>query len=668
MAPDDDEERRLRSVALQNASAILIARQRAERELAAERERLRITLASIGDAVISTDAEGRVTYLNGVAEALTGWTQAEAVGRPLPDVFHILNENTREPAENPALRALREGVVVGLANHTVLIARDGVEWPIDDSAAPMLEESGAPVGVVLVFRDVTERRRDEEIRARLAAIVESSQDAIISKTLDGVIRTWNAGAERLFGYRAEEAVGRSITLIIPRERLDEEREILARLSRGEPVEHFETVRMAKDGRRLDISLTVSPIRDAEGRIIGASKVARDVTGRKQVEEALREADRRKDEFLALLAHELRNPLAPLRNGLQVMRLAADNPGLVAKTRDMMDRQLFHMVRLIDDLLDVSRISRNKMELRRSRVLLADVVSSAVETARPALEEAGQELTVALPPEPVQLDADLTRLAQVFGNLLNNSAKYTGRGGHIWLTATLDGDQVIVAVRDNGIGIPASALPNIFDIFSQVDRSIERSTGGLGIGLALVKGLVEMHGGTVEAASPGPGKGSTFTVSLPVLKDRAEPSPGTPAEERPDSSGAKRRILVVDDNEDSAASMAMMLQLLGNDVRMAQDGIEAVEVAEQFRPQVVLMDIGMPRLNGYEATRRIREQPWGRGMTVIALTGWGQDGDRAKSREAGCDGHLVKPIDLPDLEKLLTDLQSSDPSAAARRRD
>jgi PAS domain S-box-containing protein len=559
-------------------------------------------------------------------------------------------------------------VVVGLANHTVLIARDGSERPIDDRAAPMLEESGAPVGVVLVFRDVTERRRDEEVRARLAAIVESSQDAIISKTLDGVIRTWNAGAERLFGYRAEEAIGQSITLIIPRERLDEEREILARLSRGEPLEHFETVRMAKDGRRLDVSLTVSPIRDAEGRIIGASKVARDVTGRKQVEEALREADRRKDEFLALLAHELRNPLAPLRNGLQVMRLAADNPGLVAQTRDMMDRQLFHMVRLIDDLLDVSRISRNKMELRRSRVLLADVVSSAVETARPALEEAGQELTIALPSEPVQLDADLTRLAQVFGNLLNNSAKYTERGGHIGLTATLDGDQVIVAVQDNGIGIPPSALPNIFDIFSQVDRSIERSTGGLGIGLALVKGLVEMHGGTVEAASLGQGKGSTFTVRLPVLKGRAEPSPGTPDEERPDSSGAKRRILVVDDNEDSAASMAMMLQLLGNDVRIAQDGIEAVEMAEQFRPQVVLMDIGMPRLNGYEATRRIREQPWGRGMTVIALTGWGQDGDRAKSREAGCDGHLVKPIDLPDLEKLLTDLQSSDPSAAAQRRD
>ena len=781
----DDEELRLRSVALQNANAIRLASQRIERELAAERERLRITLSSIGDGVISTDAEGRVTYLNGVAEALTGWAQAEAVGRPLPELFHIVNEQTRQPAENPALKALREGVIVGLANHTVLIARDGTERPIDDSAAPMLDESGAPVGVVLVFRDVTERRRAEEAQARLASIIESSQDAILTKTLDGIIRTWNAGAERIFQYTAEETVGRSITLIIPPDRLDEEREILARLARGERIEHYETIRRAKDGRRLHISLTISPLRDAEGRIIGASKIARDVTERRQAEEALRaseqrlrtlnahapvgifltdqdgncllvnqcwceisglspeeaqgqgwvsaihpddkervfqewnaaveagqlfsseyrfrtpqgkvtwvqgnaigirdaagqvseymgtlmditerretvealrEADRRKDEFLAILAHELRNPLAPLRNGLQVMRLAPDDLQVISKARDMMDRQLSHMVRLIDDLLDVSRISRNKMELRRSRVPLADVISNAVETVRPALDAAGHELTVSLPPEQILLDADLTRLAQVFSNLLNNSAKYTERGGRIWLTAAREGGQVSVSVRDTGIGIPAADLPNIFGMFSQVDRSIERSTGGLGIGLALVKGLVEMHSGTVEAASPGQGQGSTFTVRLPVLRDQAESPAAAPADgEQPDSTGSKRRILVVDDNRDSAASMAMMLELLGNEVCIAYNGDAAIKLADQFRPQVVLMDVGMPKLNGYEVTRRIREQPWGRDMAIIAVTGWGHEVDRARSKEAGCDGHLVKPVHLPDLEKLLVGLQGS----------
>jgi PAS domain S-box-containing protein len=782
MASDDEaEEQRLRSVALHNANAILAARQRAEGELAAERERLRITLASIGDAVISTDAEGRVQYLNAVAEALTGWSQAEAAGRPLAEVFQIVNELTRQPAPNPALQALREGMVAGLANHTVLIARDGTERPIADSAAPMLDRSGVPVGVVLVFRDATEARRADEAKARLAAIVESSQDAIISKTIEGVIRTWNAGAEKIFGYTAAEAVGQPITIIIPPELLDEEAVILGKIARGERIEHYETTRVAKDGRKLHISLTVSPLRDAEGRVIGASKVARDMTARKEAEEALgaselrfrtlaahapvgifttgpdgnhtfvnacwcglaglspaaalgqgwaralhpedrerilreweaavgaggpfaaeyrfrtpqgkvtwlqgqavglggdagqvagfigtltditerkqavealQEADRRKDEFLALLAHELRNPLAPLRNGLQLMRLASGDADAIAKTREMMDRQLSHMVRLVDDLLDVSRIGRGKMELRRARVLLAEVVNRAVETARPALEANGLLLTVALPPEPILLDADLTRLAQVLGNLLGNSAKYTGRGGSVRLAAALEGEQVRVTVEDTGIGIPAAALPNVFDMFSQVEPSFERSAGGLGLGLALVKTLVEMHGGTVEAASPGRGQGSTFTVRLPVLKDRAEPLPEEAAEEVP-AAGSKRRILVVDDNSDAAVSMAMMLELLGNEVRTAGDGIEAVEAAGEFRPQVILMDMGMPTLDGYEATRRIREQPWGREMTIIALTGWGQQSDRVKSVKAGCNGHLVKPITWSDLEQLLADLQ------------
>jgi PAS domain S-box-containing protein len=615
-----------------------------------ERERYRVTLSSIGDAVIATDAGGRVSFMNGVAEALTGWPQAEATGRPLPDAFRIVHERTREPADNPALRALREGAVVGLANHTVLIARDGTERPIDDSAAPM-REGGEQVGAVLVFRDVTERKRAEENLARLAAIVESSDDAIVSKSLDGTIRSWNAGAERLFGYTAEEAIGRPITLVIPPERHEEEPRILERLGRGERVDHFETVRLTKDGRRIDVSLTISPILDSDGRVIGASKVARDVTERKRAEDALREADRKKDEFIALLAHELRNPLAPLRNGLQVIRMSGDRAARERSQR-MMERQLSHMVRMIDDLLDVSRINRNKMELRRARVALADAVSSAVETAGPAVEEGGHELTVSLPGAPVYLDADLTRLSQVFGNLLTNSAKYTPRGGRIWLSAERRGGEVVVSVRDTGIGIPERSLPTVFDMFSQVDRAIERATGGLGIGLALVRGLVEMHGGTVAAASEG--EGSTFTVTLPVAADRAGPEGHAP--EAGKEARAGRRVLVVDDNRDGAESMAEMLRLLGDEVRTAHDGEEAVTEAERFRPGVVLMDVGMPRLNGLDATRRIREQPWGKGITIVALTGWGQEGDRGRSREAGCDGHLVKPVDLSDLEQLLGELQ------------
>jgi PAS domain S-box-containing protein len=494
-----------------------------------------------------------------------------------------------------------------------------------------------------------ERDRALELRSRLAAIVESSDDAIVSKTLDGVIQSWNAGAERVFGYTAAEAVGRPITLIIPPERYEEERMILSRLRRGERIDHYETVRVAKDGRRLDISLTVSPVRDASGRITGASKVARDVTDRRRAEAALKEADRRKDEFLALLAHELRNPLAPLRSGLQILRLAEHDPAARARAREMMDRQLGHMVRLVDDLLDVSRITRGKMELRRARVRLADVIGSAVETARPLIDAAGHSLEVSLPEAAAVLDADLTRLAQVFANLLTNSAKYTPPGGRIRLTAAVRDGEAVVTVRDTGIGIPAEALPRIFDMFSQVDRSIERASGGLGIGLALVKGLVEMHGGTVAADSPGPGRGSTFTVRLPT----AGPLPAGPPQPAENAArDARRRVLVVDDNRDGAESLAEMLRLLGNEVFTAHDGLEAVEAAGQLRPDLVLMDVGMPRLNGLDATRRIREQPWGRAMTVIALTGWGQEADRALSREAGCDGHLVKPVGLAELQQLL----------------
>jgi PAS domain S-box-containing protein len=550
--------------------------------------------------------------------------------------------------------ALRDGT--DYVEREIVVERpDGTQRTALAHASPIRDADGRLLGAVNVLVDITERKRaEEELRAgdeRYRAIIESSDDAIISKTLDGVIRSWNGGAERLFGYTAEEAVGKPITLIIPPERHDEERDILARLRRGERVDHFETVRVAKDGRRLDISLTVSPVRDGAGRVVGASKVARDITDRKRVDAALREADRRKDEFLALLAHELRNPLAPIRNGLQILRLAERDPEARARAREMMDRQLTHMVRIVDDLLDVSRITRGKMELRRARVRLADVIGSAVETARPVIDAAGHTLEVSLPERAAVVDGDLTRLAQVFSNLLTNSAKYTPRGGRIRLAAEARGGELVVKVRDTGLGIPADALPRIFDMFSQVDRSIEKSSGGLGIGLALVKGLVEMHGGTVTADSPGPGQGSTFTVRLPAAADR--PAAAAPPADEHARGGPGRRVLVVDDNRDGAESLALMLRLLGNEVYTAHDGLEGLEAAGRLRPDVVLMDVGMPRLNGLDATRRLREQPWGRAMTVIALTGWGQECDRALSREAGCDGHLVKPVDLAALDALLT---------------
>lgn len=299
-----------------------------------------------------------------------------------------------------------------------------------------------------------------------------------------------------------------------------------------------------------------------------------------------------------------------------------------------------------------------MDLRLERVLLSDIITSAVETARPAIEAGGHELIIALPNEPIYLEADLTRISQVFSNLLTNSAKYTEHGGHIRLTVERLEREVIVSASDDGIGIPPEALATIFDMFSQVDRRIERTTGGLGIGLALVKGLVEMHGGSVQAMSQGSGKGSTLTVRLPAEEISLERQSDTPVEEQISHHRTKRRILVVDDNRDSAESLSMMLELLGNEVSTAHNGLEAIDAAEHFRPEVILMDVGMPRLNGLDATRRIREQPWGKEMFVIALTGWGQDSDKKRSQEAGCNGHLVKPVGMPDLQKMLNELKKS----------
>jgi len=757
------------------------------------RELLRITLRSIGDAVITTDIEARITYFNQVAESLTGWSSHEALGRPLETVFRIVNEATREPVASPATRALREGVIVGLANHTLLIRKDGKECPIDDSAAPIRDEKENVSGCVLIFRDVTAQRTlerekaDQLMTARLlASIVESSDDAIISKSLDGIIQTWNAAAERLFGFTAEEAVGRHISLVIPPERIAEEDQIIASLRAGQRIDHFETERVRKDGRRIIVSLTISPIKDASGKVIGASKIVRDISEQKRAEgdrqkfvtvienstdfigmcdlkgvpffvnsaglkmigldnieqarqtnlqdfffpedrgrvmneflpavlqtghgeieirfrhfktgEArwmaykvltltdaanhpigfatvsqdvterkrlsddlqrlaadLSEADRRKNAFLATLAHELRNPLAPMNNMLEVLKRADGDREILRRAHGTIERQVVQMVRLVDDLLDLSRITHDRLELRRTEVKLGAVIHQAIEVAHPLVESARHHLIVNLPDEPIYLNADPARLAQVFGNLLNNSAKYTRQHGTISLTARRENGQVVVSVKDNGSGIPSDKLDSIFDMFTQVDQTTERSQGGLGIGLTLVKRLTEMHGGTIEAKSGGEGQGSEFIVRLPIIRSAsvvAQPEPGG------FETATERRILIVDDNRDAAESLALLLQMTGNRTYTAHDGIEAVKAIEQHRPEVALLDIGLPHLNGYEVCRRVREQSWGRDIVIIALTGWGQEDDRRKSREAGFNGHLVKPVNYAKLLELLETLTSA----------
>ena len=371
--------------------------------------------------------------------------------------------------------------------------------------------------------------------------------------------------------------------------------------------------------------------------------------------SLQEADRRKDVFLATLAHELRSPLAPIRNAVQVLRLKSPPAPELGWATGVIDRQVQQMTHLIDDLLDISRIALNKLVLHKERVILETVVQAAVETSRPLIDQHGHELIVSLPPESIVLDGDLARLAQVFSNLLNNAAKYSERGGRIWLTVEREGSDAVVTVHDTGIGIAADMLPHIFEMYTQVEAQFERSEGGLGIGLSLVKQLVTQHGGSVEARSDGHDQGSEFIIRLPIdLTAQLRPDKGRDDFEKQSASGL--RILVVDDNRDSANSLSMLLRLTGNETQTAYDGAEALSLAGEFRPDVVLLDIGLPKLNGYEVARRIREQSWGKRVILIALTGWGQEEDRQRSREAGFDDHMVKPVELSPLMNLLAELR------------
>jgi PAS domain S-box-containing protein len=880
----------------------------------AERSRihhlLQTTLESIGDGVIVTDAEGNVSFLNVEAERLTGWTSASAKGKSLRDVFRILNETTRAEVENPVETVLRLGRVVGLANHTILISRDGRETAIDDSAAPIRAGNDPTLGVVLVFRDVTSQRAADFARTRLAAIVEHSGDAIITKDLNGIVQTWNASAQRIFGYLPQEIIGKSITQLIPPERLNEETEILERLRTGLAYERVETIRVAKDGRRLQVSISVSPLKNREGEVIGASKVLHDVsdivaarealsrerellittlrsigdgvivtdpdgrvtflnpeaekltgwkqdaaasrplqevfkivneesrrevenpvtkvlrtghvvglanhtlllskdgtekpiddsaapivqsdgslfgvvlvfrdfterrqaernlreseerfrlmadaapvmiwvsgvdkqctwfnktwlefvgrsmeqevgngwsenvhpddfdrclrtyvegfdarqpfsmayrlkrgdgeyrwvldsgvprygldgvfdgyigscfdiTERQRAEHALQEETRRKDEFLAILSHELRNPLAPVRMAVTLLNKIAQSEPQLEQVRDIIDRQTSQLTRLLDDLLDVSRISSGKIALRKDRLNLAIAVASAVEAIRPQIDAGKHELVVELPPVPVYVDGDVTRLSQVFANLLSNAARYTEKSGRITLNVSREGNEAVVRLTDPGIGIESTQLTHIFEMFAQVDQSLERGQGGLGVGLALARKLVELHGGTIQARSEGLGKGSEFTVRIPALPPE---DPTTSHAE--DSSGVlqqSRRIVVADDNVDSATVLADLLRIAGHNVRTVHDGAAAVDAVLSEEPDLAVLDIGMPKLNGYDVAKRIRASESKR-TVLIAITGWGQEEDKRRSAAAGFDHHLTKPVDIATLDKIIAELR------------
>lgn len=757
-----------------------------------QRDWLRVTLDSIGEGVVTADADGNGTFLNPVARTLTGWTQAEAAGVPLETVFRVINEESRKPAENPAARALREGVVVGLANHSLLVARDGTERPVDGGAAPIRNEAGDVAGVVLVFRDCSERRRQEratqqalayaaEIIAtlrepflvldrglrvvtanaafyreflvsegetvgrfiyelgdgqwdipalrtlleemipettavhdfevehdfpsigrrgmllnarcfpptgghpdlillaiedvtdrkkseaalqdsefRFRRLFQTAKDGILILDTDrGTITEANPFMCGLLGYEVGEFLGKELWEIgLFRDR-EASRDAYRKLLDNGYVRYENLPLKAKGGDEVEVEFVSNVYTVGDHRVAQCN--VRDITQRSRMERetraqaaALADLHRRKDEFLAMLSHELRNPLSPILNAVHLLRLQGNENLIQQEARAIIERQVGQLAHLVDDLLEVARFTSGKIRLHPVRLDMRGVVERAVESARPLIDRRRHRLTLGVPDEPVWLHADPARLEQVVVNLLNNAAKYTDEGGLISLDVRAEAHEMVLSVRDTGIGIDLEQSPDLFDLFAQSARSLDRSQGGLGIGLSLVKRILDLHRGTVEAHSEGLGRGSEFTVRLPLLPPTAPEPPPDPAGSlaRPGHTG---RVLVVDDNVDSADTLTTLLGMSGHDVKTAYTGPAALEAAAAHLPDVVLLDIGLPGLNGYEVARRLRQDPRLEAVRLVAMTGYGDDADRRLSEEAGFDRHVVKPLDFPTVKELLTEL-------------
>lgn len=767
----------------------------------ARAELLRVTLNSIGDAVITTDTSGNVTSLNPTAQSLTGWRSEEAAGQPLETVFRIVNEETRAAVENPARRALRDGVTVGLANHTLLIARDGAERAIDDSAAPVRNEAGEVAGVVLVFRDVTERR-EQERRVQDAldyaeSILATMREPLLVLDQDLRVMTANRSFYRVFQVTPREteqrlifelgdgqwdipqlrgllrgvlrdgidieglevthdfpAIGRKVMLLNVRrivsahgqterillaiEDVTERHEALQSLEDSE-LKFRRLFEAAQDGilildatsgqiteanpfildilgrsrddvlgkrlweigsfaniaeneakfaelreqghvrydhlpleteagRQTEVEF-VSNVYDAGDRQVIQCNI-RDISDRRNLEretarqaQELAELDHRKDEFLAMLSHELRNPLAPITSAVRLLRMQTMENAAQRQAREVIERQAGQLTHLVDDLLEISRITTGRIQLRPERIDLRLIIERGVEATAHEIEQRRHELRVFVPTAPVWVDGDPVRLEEIVVNLLTNAAKYTDDEGQISLVAEQQGDVLTMRVRDSGIGIDPELLPHIFDLFAQGARSLARSEGGLGIGLALVKQITEMHGGSVHVQA-APGRGSEFVVRLPAARAAGRPPQFTDGTTDGTTNGATAalrgrslRVLVVDDSADMARMFQLLIEDDGHRVRTASDGHAALSAALDFHPDVALLDIGLPGWDGYEVARRMREEPTLADISLVAITGYGRDSDRAQARDAGFNHFIVKPPDFEQLREIFATIGS-----------
>jgi PAS domain S-box-containing protein len=630
-----------------------IEREHFERKLADENARFRALTEYSSDAVVLIDAGATVLYSSPSTRRVLGYEPNEFVGHSGFPFVHPDDAGYMRERLGHLLRHAETPVQVEMrVRH-----KDG-SWRWTECVGTNLLSEPAVGAIVVNFRDITERHEAaaalRESERRFSSFMQHLNGLAWIKDLDGRYVFANDAALRVFGRTPEELYGRGDHALfdVPTAAQFKENDRRA-LSRSSGVQVVETLKHA-DGVVHHSLVTKFPMLGPNGKPAYIGGMAIDITERIEAETKLKEADRRKDEFLAMLAHELRNPLAPIRNSLYVLRRPDTSRDAAEQALTMVERQVYNMVRLVDDLLDVSRITRGKIQLRAEPIDLAAVLQRAVEATRPLIEANRHTLTLTLTPVPTRVVADPTRLEQVFANLLTNAAKYTERGGSIAVVTEREGPDVVVRVRDTGFGIPPAMLPHIFDLFTQGDCTLERAQGGLGIGLTLVKTLVEMHRGSVTAASAGPGHGSEFTVRLPACADVPSLTHAAAADPPDATAGdGSLHVLVVEDSRDAADSLAMLLQLWGHQVRVARDGLSGLKAARSFRPQVVFLDIGLPGLDGYEVARRLRAE-FGDEVRLVAMTGYGQEEDRRRAREAGFDAHLVKPAEPELLQRLLAD--------------
>ena len=619
----------------------------------------RVLVETMCEGAVTLTSGGKITYCNKKFADMVGTARNQLTAS---SIFDLVDDV-------PSLETLLYNVESADKKGEILLrAAGGTLVPTLFSVSPLQLDETA--GVCIVVTDLTAQKHNQELETAaklerglreqaesaersITSILESITDSYIALDRSWLITDLNERAAAILGKTRAELIGNNLWEMFPVTKESVVYQAFHQAMGTQQPAHFEAPSRVLQGNWFEVHAYPSPER--------LSVYVRDITERKRAEEErerllteLGETNRRKDEFLAMLSHELRNPLAPISNALEVLhRSGRDEPELQS-TRDVISRQVHDLARLIDDLLDASRITSGKVRLQTETIELSSVISRAIETTRPLAEARRHRLTVTLPSEPVWLLADPTRLAQVFSNLLNNAAKYTQEGGDITLTAKREGNEVVVGIRDTGVGIPAEVLPHVFDMFTQADRSLDRSQGGLGIGLTLARKIVQVHGGAVQAFSDGPNKGSEFVVRLPVI--------GEPAFHKAEigyaslsPSACPRRILVVDDNADSIETMSMLLKLSGHEVDVACDGESALEVATKFRPEIILLDVGLPGMHGYQVAERLRSQPENKNVVIVALTGYGQERDRLRAIEAGFDYHFVKPVDFTKLESLFHNL-------------